>query len=410
MTLAMFKAMFLKLMHDRGSLAMAFLLPVIFFLVLAEIFSVATGTGMQLRVGIADEVNNSLSQRLVHSLDSGGALERVGGEGLTAEDVTLLVRKGTADVGLIVRADARALDDMSGFGEAPLLIVSDPVRGVAAPMLAGQLQRTYFEALPEVAVGSVAELIADQYVELDEVQQDDLQSGLDELRDDAVAGRPGGFTFDEIIEQQAVVGQSEAMNHVAYYAGAVAFLFLLFASMQGAMSLAEEQESGILDRIMAGPGGIMVLINGKFLFLVVQGFAQMLLIFLVAWQVYGVDLPAHAGSWALITLAACLSAAGFGLLVTAACSTRMQAQNLSTVLILILSVVGGSMVPRFFMPEWLRELGWLTPNTWVLEAYSAIFWRNEGIAEVLLACALLAVTGLIGLFAAQWMAARRAHI
>jgi len=88
----------------------------------------------------------------------------------------------------------------------------------------------------------------------------------------------------------------------------------------------------------------------------------------------------------------------------------MQAQNLSTVLILILSVVGGSMVPRFFMPEWLRDLGWLTPNTWVLEAYSGIFWRGATVSDLLLPCILLLVIGLVGLGGAQVLAARRARI
>ena len=197
---------------------------------------------------------------------------------------------------------------------------------------------------------------------------------------------------------------------MAYYAGAVAFLFLLFAYMQGAISLAEEQESGILDRIMAGPGGIAVLVNGKFLFLVAQGFVQMLLIFVVAWQVYGVDLPGHYFPWLVVTIIACVAASGFSLLIAAACRTRMQAQNLATILILILSVVGGSMVPRFFMPDWLQQLGWLTPNTWVLEAYSGIFWRGEGLADIALPCMLLVALGLLSLGGAQWLAARRARI
>ena len=88
----------------------------------------------------------------------------------------------------------------------------------------------------------------------------------------------------------------------------------------------------------------------------------------------------------------------------------MQAQNLATVLVLILSVVGGSMVPRFFMPLWLRELGWLTPNTWVLEAYSGIFWRGESLADLWLPCGLLLAVGIFGLAGAQILAANRARL
>jgi ABC-2 type transport system permease protein len=213
-----------------------------------------------------------------------------------------------------------------------------------------------------------------------------------------------------MIERRDVVGRSAATNHVAYYAGAVAFMFLLFSCMQGAVTLAEERESGVLDRIMAGPGGMAVLVNGKFMFLMLQGFLQMLLIFCTAWLIYKVDLPAHFIEWLVVTLLACTAAAGLSLLVAAACRTPNQARSLWVVIVLIASVLGGSMVPRFFMPIWLRDLGWLTPNTWVLEAYSAVFWRDAGLQAVILPCSLLALLGLGALLAAQWLAVRRAVI
>ena len=49
-------------------------------------------------------------------------------------------------------------------------------------------------------------------------------------------------------------------------------------------------------------------------------------------------------------------------------------------------------------------------NTWVLEAYSAIFWRDQGLTGVMLPCALLLALGLVSLGGAQILAARRARI
>ncbi len=410
MTLAMFRVMFLTLLHDRGALVMAFLLPIVFFLVLAEIFSSAAGGSMQLRVATAIESEDANGIRLVEALRANPELQIVGGEALSRRDVEILVRKGTADVGVVLRADARPLDDVGGFGPAPLLIVSDPVRGVAVAMLSGQIQRSYFEALPDVALGSVVGLLEEQFVELEEEQKADIEEGLAELREAAAEGEGGGWSLGEMLERQDVAGQSAATNHVAYYAGAVAFLFLLFSCMQGATTLLDERASGILERILAGPGGVAVLVTGKFLFLVAQGFVQMLIIFVVAWQVYGVDLPAVFPGWSVVTLIACITAAGLSLLIASVCNTRAQAQNFSTIVILIMSVVGGSMVPRFFMPEWLRDLGWFTPNTWVLESYSAIFWRGEGLQAIWLPCTLLLALGLVCFGLAQWFAARSTRL
>ncbi|MEZ5566348.1 MAG: ABC transporter permease [Gammaproteobacteria bacterium] len=66
----------------------------------------------------------------------------------------------------------------------------------------------------------------------------------------------------------------------------------------------------------------------------------------------------------LISASSALLAAGIGMLLVIGCGTRAQAEVLPTVVILIMSAIGGSMVPRFFMPEWLQKIGWLTPNTW----------------------------------------------
>jgi len=409
MSLAVFRAMLLGLARDRAALAMTFVLPALFFLIFAAIFSGATGEQLRLKVALADEVRDDISTRLVAALGDDTALLRVGGDELDADEVRALVRKGTADVGLIVRADGEPLDSLGGFGPAPLLIVADPVRGVAVPMLKGQVQKAYFSALPDVALGSVVELVEDQFVEFDEAQTENIASGLADLRREAEEGATSPWGFDDLFEREDVAGQSAAMNHVAYYAGAVAVLFLLFSSVHGAISVIEEKDSGILDRTLAGPGRMSAIVNGKALFLMAQGVVQIGVIFVIAWIVHGVDLPGHLPLWAVTTVAASVAAAGMALVVALVCRTKRQAQTLANVAILILSALGGSMVPRFFMPPVLQTLGWLTPNTWALEAYTAIFWRDESATALIVPWVMLIAAGFVGLWIAR-AAARRLEI
>jgi ABC-2 type transport system permease protein len=264
--------------------------------------------------------------------------------------------------------DGSGLDLMDGLFPAEEVrrpVVSDPSRGLATSVLTGRVQR----AFARVSV------------------------------DANVSGTP-------LVEEENVAGLSAGLNNIAYSAGAVAVLFLLLSAVHGAVTLFEERESGVLDRIVAGPGTTVVLVNGKFLYLMTQGFVQVFVIFLVAWIVHGVDLPGHWWQWTVTTLAASAAAAGLALAITTAFTTRQQAQTFANVAVLILSALGGSMVPRFLMPRVLQEIGWTTPNAWALEAYTSIFWRDESFTELLLPIALLVGTAVVGLAVAQRLTRR----
>ncbi|MFI5183638.1 MAG: ABC transporter permease [Vicinamibacteria bacterium] len=407
MSRAAFRAMALSFVRDRGALAMSFLLPVAFFLVFAAIFANASGQNLRLKLALADEVRSEASSRLLEAVGADPSVLRVGGE-LDTDQVRDLVRRGTADVGLVMRRGGSPLGEMGGAGKPPLLLVLDPTRAVLADMTIGLVQRAYFRALPDVALAGVARLIEQELVTLNPDQKRQLAEGLEGLKPDPAHPSPegAGGGIDEMFEREAIAGQSSGRNHVAYYAGAIAFLFLLFSAVHGATSLLEEREAGILDRILAGPGGTGALITGKFLFLVTQGCIQVTVIFVVAWLVHGVALPSHLGAYSIVTAAASLSAAGLALVLVSACRTRRQAQTFSNIAILLVSAVGGSMVPRFFMPPLLQRLGWATPNTWALEAYSAVFWRDEPVTALVVPVGMLFLSGALGYWAARRLAAR----
>ena len=87
--------------------------------------------------------------------------------------------------------------------------------------------------------------------------------------------------------------------------------------------------------------------------------------------------------------------------------TRAQLSGMSTIIILTMSALGGSMFPRFLMSETMQKLGLLTFNAWALDGYLKVFWRDAPIWQLWPQVLVLAVLTAVFLVALARMLARR---
>jgi ABC-2 type transport system permease protein len=387
---AMLRVMALSLVRDRGALVMAFLLPPSIFVIFAAIFAGTSGDELQLQVALGISERTSLGDRLETALREEDSLRIVPQDFSTEAEVIDVVESGQADVGLMIEGALDVTDS------APVTVFVDPGKVMAGAILAGQVQRLIGLELPDLALSRTAPAIDSLVGGFTPAQSAQLAAAIESLAEDG-AGADGEVG---LIETRTVGPPNSSGATVTYYAGAVAILFLLFSAMQSAATLIEERHSGIIDRIAVGPAGTDVVVFGKFLFLTVQGLVQVALIFLVAALVYRVDIIGQFGIWLLTTLVAATAAAGLGLAVAAMCSTKQQAQTISTFVVLLCSAIGGSMVPRFMMPPWLQDIGWFTPNAWTIEAYHGVLWRGEGLMELMPELSWLALSAVLGIVVA----------
>ncbi len=397
---ALLRVMVLGLVRDRGAFAMAFVLPPLIFVIFAAIFSGISGDEMRLKVAVVDEVGSSRTETLVTAIGREPALRLhlpavTDGPGL--RDAVLA---GTADVGLIIRGPLTGAAD-----RPPILIIADAGRAMAGPILSGHVQRLIARDLPGVSMHRFVPAVEELTGGLSPRQSAALNAGIEAL--DEAGGTDDAGTALVLVE--ALEGRGGGAT-VSYYAGAVAAMFLLFSAMQGAATLIEERNSGIVDRLAVGPAGTDVIVIAKFFFLTLQGLVQVSLIFLVAWLAYGVDVPDRFWPWLATTLLAAAAASGLALIMAAACATKQQANTISSFLVLVASAIGGSMVPRFMMPPWLQEIGWLTPNAWAIEAYHGALWRGETLRQLLPSFWPLALAAVIGLLAALFVSRYRLRL
>jgi ABC-2 type transport system permease protein len=413
MRLPVFRVMLLALLRDPGAVVLAFILPPLVYVVFASIFAGTSGDELRLRVAIFDAANTDTTRRLVQEIRNDGTFRNPEREPASEAELSDFVRQDLADAGLLIRSDPGLLrPEDTG---SPLLIIGDAAKAMAGPIASGQIQRIINERMPDTAWRRTFVDMESTFVSLTPQQRGRVDAVLDSIRREVTepatrddeSKNENAKRSAPIVERRDLDKPMKASAAVVYYAGAVAIMFLMFASLQGAMQIIDERRSGVMDRLLAGSARRSMLLAGKFAFLVVQGFVQVSLIFAAAALLYDVDIGGRWPMWVAISMAASATAAGVGLLLSAACSTREQAQTLSTFLILIASAIGGSMVPRYLMPPWLQDIGWIAPNAWVVEAYHGLLWRNTPDASLWPLIGLMFALAVISFTASATLLQRR---
>lgn len=333
---AVFKIMWLRLWRDKGALILAFILPGFIFAIFAAIFSSASGGELDLRAALAVTTTAPASQGFADRLKDTDSFTISTDPDWTLSDVRERVRLGQDDAGVVIAGD------LSDPSSPAIIIVSEPSREIAATVLKGQIRQLLADSAPSA---------------------------------------PAIFTDVEAFESGAADGPSD--QSVTYYIGATAILFLLFSAMQGASLSLEERANGISDRLLVGAGGALSMLSGKFVFLSLIGFIQAAIIIGVAHIFFEVPVMSHLPALALACLGMAALAASIGLFTASLCKSSAQMHTVSTFLVLLFSAVGGSMVPRFMMPDWLQDFGKFTPNSYAIDAVYGILARGQSVAELL---------------------------
>jgi ABC-2 type transport system permease protein len=392
----------LNLKRDRVAQVLTFVLPIVFFTIFALVFGDQDpNRTSRIEVAVVDEDHSELSGRFVEALGRESSvrvratarepdgrespLDRARAEGL--------VRAGDLPVALILPADfGRRFPNFSGDAP-PIELLADTSDPVAAQMLSGLLQKVAMTAAPD----RMMQQGLDQFERFGGAFTPDQKKAVDQwlpmlrqLRTEGIrtpespknADRDGpakssAGTFGLVaVKVVDVLGQNKTAPLISFYAAGTAVMFVLFSCSGAGGALIEEAESGTLERLLASQLGMGRLLAGKWLFLTALGILQVTLMFVWGALVFGLELRRHLLGFALMTSVTCAAASGFGLVLATACRSRGQLSGVSTIVVLVMSAVGGSMFPRFLMSETLQKIGLVTFNAWALDGYVKVFWRD----------------------------------
>ena len=421
------------LRRDRASLALSFVLPIAFFTIFALVFRGQHNTVPRVHVIVVDEDHGAASRELVRALEREGSLQvstqpdvkqhASTTPGYTAASAEAAVKSGDVPVALIIPAgwSAHPIDFGPNSDPAPKLrLLSDQSDPVAPQIVNGLLQKAAITAMPasmaqqgmkytEKYLGTFTPEQLKRWNEnmhyLEQLQQQSADAP--EVRNlsstDASTSDFGGIVR---VDTQSVLGEHKNKNVISFYAAAIGVMFLLFTASGAAGSLLDEAESGTLDRVLSSRVTMTTLLAGKLTFNTLLAFTQLIVMFLWGWAVFHVDLFTHIPGFIVMGLCTAFAVAAFGILLASMCHTRGQLGALSTLLILIMSSVGGSMFPRYMMPEAMQKAGLFTINAWAIDGFTKVFWRDLPLTSLWPQIAVLLAVGIVLFILARRIARR----
>lgn len=393
MILAVAKNRLLNLRRDRAAFVLAFVLPVVFFSVFASIFGGSRTTTRRIPMAVVDEDLTQNSRRLMRALKgekglnvSTGRRTKRGSEiSFDRATAQAAVREGDLPLALIIP---------KGFGEAPiqfgpssarpkLLLLADSSDPVAPQVAIGLLQKVAGTSMPDVMAQQGIEAIDRWGGALTPEQRSRLEENVRWLRERSAAVPTAGGSDGLVnVEVQDILGTTKKNPTSAMLAAGLGVMFLLFSAAGAGGALIEEAETGTLDRVLSTRVSMTALLMGKLLYLAGVALTQLTVMFVWGALLFGVELQHHVGGFLVMGGATALAASCFGLVLAALSRSRMQLVALSNLLILVMSALGGSMIPRYLLSENVQKLGLVTLNAWAIDGFMKVFWREEPVLNL----------------------------
>lgn len=397
----------LRLWNNKNELALAFVVPVLFFSIFALIFSRGVGqTLSRVRVSFVDDDRTDESQAIIRDACEHPEILQVTGIGHTTQEWPI----NSLSRWLIARRDVEVVVHIpAGFtGQDP-----------DHPTLSIALHNEGINPIGHRLVqASLAEAIALQFAEANmqaaarPQPQVSLASATRDLptetRADPDVERVAANQNEPTVFQSVnAFADNKSQPKVAMYAAGIAVMFLLFSANGAGASLLEEREAGTLGRLLSSRLSLSELLIGKWLYISGLGCLQLTIMFAWGNCFFGVSLRDHLTGFVAITVATSAACASFALFLASLCQSRQQLHGVSIVLVLSMSAVGGSMVPRYIMSDGMRSLGKFTFNGWALDGFQKIFWYDLPLNAIRgELCVLLSMAVILGmasrLLAVRW--------
>jgi ABC-2 type transport system permease protein len=372
-----------------------FFIPFVFTVIFGFVFG-ADGEEALPRIKIltVDKDKSLISGFVLGALTQGELNELIELEEVEEKEGTKLLDRGKASALLIVPENFG--ENIWNGEKTELLLVKNPAEQFL-PQIAEEILDTL-----TLGLSSLRHIFADELntiralVDLEEFP-DEAISTLSIKFKDRIDG-VSKYVFPPVISLKQVTFSEEKeevsdLSIQAYILPAIAVMFLLFVCNTVFEDILREKETGTLTRIRISPANMTEYIWSKIVTSALIGIlctAALIILGRLFFSIHWGDPIALA----LMVLCLNILIAGFISFLYAFVRTERQAGALLTTVILLMSMLGGSMVPVENFPPMIAKFSKLTLNYWGITSFKKLM-RGESLAAIFPILIFMVVAGIV---------------
>ncbi|MDO6429984.1 ABC transporter permease [Flavitalea sp. BT771] len=386
------------LLRDRIGLALMFGMPILLVLIVTSIQNNAFQpfSKNKLLLFVNNKDTGRFSQELIRAIDQIGLfrLEYIGANN-SREDILRQMRKKDGLLTVVIPADfsrqvAAAAKEKAGKalhsfglegdsgkpvtneGHAPELLYNPGIESSLKLSIAGALNGA-------IQMVESRQIIRTIYFSINE------KPLPDSLASQMLSSR---MNLQEVPVTRG--GPVIPLNATQHNVPAWTIFAMFFVVMSLGSGVVREKLNGSFIRLKTLPTNYMIALLSKQITYLGVTFLQAFILFAMGVWLFpyiglpALSLPRDGAGLVLVTLLCGWCAVSYAILVGTVARTQEQANGFGAVSVVILSIIGGLMIPSFIMPGTFQTAMQLSPLHWALQSYYGLFLEGGKLKDILI--------------------------
>jgi len=201
------------------------------------------------------------------------------------------------------------------------------------------------------------------------ISPDEVPTMMSSLSTVMEAGNSAENNYE--IEINSKTFESKDISYLAMIAPGMALMFLMYNVTAGGVSFLVERRNHTLQRNLVSPTRSFQIIIGKSLGIFLRGFAQVMILVLTSTLLFKLEW----GNWLAVLILIAFStygALGWGMFLTSFLKTPAQVSSAGSAIGLLFGLLGGGFLPITALPEWLKTISRVSPNSWGSQGFNIL--------------------------------------